>query len=267
MGQPAQAQPRHVISINMCLDQLLIDLADRAKIMGLSPFARDPVRSWAAVRAKDLPVLSGTAEEIIMRRPDLVLADGYSRSATLQLIRAQNIPVEIFKPVTTIDEAKRQIARMGELLEAHALAQSRIEAIDAALARLRAAALQGGLRVLPLSRRGWVEGRDTLLSGLLAAGGLKNAAAEAGFAAGGFISLEMIVTLRPDAIVISRDDSEAEDQGRAFLLHPALETLFPPERRIILPEQLTICGGPMLVEAMDELSRQLKKIKSRPAAR
>ena len=52
----------------------------------------------------------------------------------------------------------------------------------------------------------------------------------------------------------------AEDQGRALLLHPALQTLYPPARRIVIPERLTVCGGPMLVEALDRLAAEIARV-------
>lgn len=80
------------------------------------------------------------------------------------------------------------------------------------------------------------------------------------------MSLEEIVKLRPDAILVGRDDDRAEDQGRAMLLHPAIAALFPPERRILMSESLTVCGGPMLVEAIDGLAAQLSALGPRRAA-
>jgi iron complex transport system substrate-binding protein len=49
------------------------------------------------------------------------------------------------------------------------------------------------------------------------------------------------------------------DQGSLYLTHPALEALFPPERRIALPTRYTMCGGPALVAAFDYLAGELAK--------
>jgi len=78
-------------------------------------------------------------------------------------------------------------------------------------------------RALPLSRRAWVTGSDSLLGSLLAETGLFNAAADLGIGFGGFASLEAILNLKPDLIVVSEAGDRAEDDGRGFLLHPALE--------------------------------------------
>jgi iron complex transport system substrate-binding protein len=121
------------------------------------------------------------------------------------------------------------------------------------------------LRVLDLSRRGWVSGSATLTSSLLATVGLRNAAREldggfGDFSYGGFAPLEAILTIRPDVLLISEPGGGAEDQGQAFLLHPALTDLYPPARRMIMPERLTTCGGPMIVEALDQLVREIERV-------
>jgi iron complex transport system substrate-binding protein len=254
---------QRIVSINMCTDQLLLDLAEPAQIAGLSPFARDRKLSWLAVKADALPVLSGTAEEVMVLRPDLVVADRYTKSATRQFIRAQAIAMEEFDPVVTIKEARQQIIRMGALTGASERAKLRVAEIDSALVSLQAATASARLRVLPISRRGWVSGSKSLVSELLDVAGLGNAADDLGFQSGGFASLETIVQLRPDAILLTSDTSVSEDQGSALLLHPAIEKLFPPERRLVVPQQLTVCGGPMLAQAMRVLGDQISRIKPR----
>jgi iron complex transport system substrate-binding protein len=261
----AADRPMRVVSLNMCTDQLLLDLAPPGQIVGLSPYARSLSMSWAASQSATLPVLSGTAEEVMLIRPDLVVAGRFTRRATREFIRERGIPVEEFDVADTLAATRAQIARFGEITGAHEKARRRIAEIDAAEADLRAAAVSSRLRVLPLSRRGWASGRETLMSDLLAMAGLDNAAGEVGLRAGGFVTLEEIVRLRPDAILVSRDDDRAEDQGRAMLLHPAVQDLFPPERRIVIPERLTVCGGPMVAEAMRLLAAQVRRLAPREA--
>jgi iron complex transport system substrate-binding protein len=259
-------EPPRIASINMCTDQLLLDLGRREQIVGLSPYARDSARSWAASQAEGLPLLSGTAEEILVLKPDVVVAGRFTRRATREFIRGKGIPLSEFDAVRSVAEARAQMVQMAELTGWPDQAATRLAALDAAVARLKAVASTTTLRILPLSRRGWVSGADSLMSDLLGMAGLSNAAAELGLKAGGFVSLEAIVKLRPDAILISRESDTAEDQGRAMLLHPAIAGLFPPERRIVIPESLTVCGGPMLVEALDLLATKIKSIRPRDAS-
>jgi iron complex transport system substrate-binding protein len=255
--------PARIVSINMCTDQLLLDLAKPSQIVGLSPFARDKNLSWFAAKAEGLPLLSGTAEEIMTIKPDLIVADRYTKRATREFIRARGAPLEEFDTVLTLAESRRQILRFGDITGAKQGAAERVAELDAAVAALKAVSLQSGLSILPLSRRGWVTGGRSLVGEILKEAGLRNAADDLGFSNGGFASLETIIALKPDALLISADHHVAEDQGLAMLLHPAIAKAFPPERRIVLPDKLTICGGPMLTEAMKLLTEQLSRMKPR----
>jgi iron complex transport system substrate-binding protein len=259
----ALAQPKRIISTNMCVDQLLVDLAEPAQIAGLSPYARDGLRSFVATEAAPFPVLSGTAEEILVTKPDLVVAGRFDARTMRDFLRAKAVRIEEFDGALSLEDTREQIARMGRLVGAEAKAARRIADLDVAVARLKAVAQGGKVSILPLARRGWVSGRASLLSDLFDKAGLVNAAGSLGFDLGGFASLEAVVALKPDAILVTRDSSQAEDQGSAMLLHPAISALFPPERRLVMPERLTVCGGPMLVEAIDSLIRQIEGLRPR----
>jgi len=255
----AAGQPR-IASINVCTDQLLLTLADPEQIVGLSPYSRDPLRSWAAADAARYPKLSGEAEDVLVLKPDFVVAGRFTKRATRELLKAQGFRVEEFDAVRSLDETKRQILRMGELVGHPERAASAVSRIDIAVARAKEAVARKPLRVLALSRRGWVSGGDSLTSSLLSTVGLSNAAAQLGYRLGGFASLETIVSLKPDLLLLSDGRDFAEDQGTAFLLHPALEQLYPPARRIVMPERLTVCGGPMLADALEKLISELDRV-------
>jgi hypothetical protein len=81
-----------------------------------------------------------------------------------------------------------------------------------------------------------------------------------GYKLGGFASLEAIVSLRPDFLLVSEAGDFAEDEGRAFMLHPALERFYPAAKRLVIPERLTVCGGPRLSEALDRLASELERV-------
>jgi iron complex transport system substrate-binding protein len=255
----AQSQPR-VASINTCTDQLVLALADPEQIVGLSPYSRDPHRSWAAQAASRFPRLSGEAEDVLILKPDVVVAGRFTKRATRELLKEKGLRVAEFDAARSLDDAKQQMLRMGELLGHPDRAAAENARLDAAIARTRAAASRVSYRVLALSRRGWVSGDDSLMSSLLTATGLTSAAGKFGRRVGGFVTLEQIVANRPDLLLVSSDSEFAEDQGRAFLLHPAIEALYPPDKRLVLPEQLTVCGGPMLPEALDRLTGEINRV-------
>ena len=256
----ASANLPRIASINLCTDQLLISLADSSQILGLSPYSRDPVRSWAATQANSFPRLSGTAEDVLVLRPDAVVAGRFTKLATRELLKDKGIRVVEFDAARSLDDAKKQIRLMGEVTRHPDRASAEIDRLDAAATHVRQLAARKPYRVLAVSRRGWVSGSDSLTSSLLVTAGLSNAAKDLGIKSGGFASLEAIINLKPDFILVSDNSGFAEDEGSAFLLHPALERFYPASKRIVIPERLTVCGGPMLSEAMDRLASELERV-------
>jgi iron complex transport system substrate-binding protein len=258
-GAPAAELPR-IASMNVCTDQLLLTLADPKQILGLSRYARDRFQSWAADDARRYRTLSGGAEDILVLKPDVVVASRFDKRSTRELLKEKGLHVVEFDVPRSLGEVKDQIGWMGTIVQHPDRAMAEIARLDAAITRARQAVAHKRYRVLSLSRRGWVSGSESLLSSLLTETGLFNAASELGVAFGGFASLESIVNLKPDFILVSDAGDTAEDDGRAFLLHPALERFYPTSKRIVIPDRLTVCGGVMLAEALDVLIAELERV-------
>jgi iron complex transport system substrate-binding protein len=259
-GASHAAELPRIASINLCTDQLLVTLADPAQILGLSPYSRDRARSWDPAKAAQFPKLSGEAEDVLVLRPDVVVAGRFTKRATRELLKENGLRVVEFDAARSLDDVKKQIRQMGDLVQHPDRAAAEIHRMDAAIAHALEVVTRKPYRVLALSRRGWVSGGDSLTSSLLATAGLGNAATELGYKLGGFASLEAIVSLRPDFLLVSDAGDLAEDEGRAFLLHPALERQYPASKRLVIPESLTVCGGARLSEALDRLASELERV-------
>jgi iron complex transport system substrate-binding protein len=257
---PALAAGPRIVSMNVCADQLLIPLADPEQILGLSKFSRETWASFFVDDARRYPILSGAAEDVLVLKPDIVVASLFDKRSTRELLKANGLHLAEFSVPRNLDEVRAQIRQMGEIVQHTDRATAEIARLDAAIARARATVTNRHYRVLLLSRRGFVSGSDSLISSLLSQTGLFNAAGELGVAQGGFASLEAIVNAKPDFIVVSDGSDRAEDDGAAFLLHPALERFYPPQKRIVIPEQLTVCGGVMLADALDVLVKELQRM-------
>ena len=181
--------------MNVCTDQLLLTLADPDQILGLSRYSRDRFQSSAA-DARRYRILSGGAEDILVLKPDVVVASLFDKRSTRELLKANGLHLAEFAVPRTLDEVKAQIREMGDIVGHPDRAAAEIARLDAAIARARQAAADKHYRVLPLSRRGWVSGSDSLVSSLLTETGLFNAAGDLGVAFGGFASLEAIVSAK-----------------------------------------------------------------------
>jgi iron complex transport system substrate-binding protein len=254
--------PSRIASINLCADNLLMALADPDQIAALSPYAVDPTLSFFADRAAGLRHDAAEAETVVALKPDLVLAGRFTKLATRDMLASLGYRVVPLDAVRSVDQSIAQIREIAALVGHPERGEALIGEIEAARARARRAT--SGMTVPPTAavyqRRGYVTGAETLTGDLLATVGLANAGGALAGRTGGFVPLEQLVAAGPDYLVVAAPDVRAEDQGAALLSHPALERLYPAERRIVLPERLTVCAGPSLPAALDWLASEVGRM-------
>src|SRR5260370_42071763 len=91
-----------------------MSVSDQPKILGLSPNSLDQVGSWAAATASQFQRLSGTAEDVLILQPDVVVAGRFTKLATRQLLKDKGIRVVEFDSARSLDDVKKQIRLMGD---------------------------------------------------------------------------------------------------------------------------------------------------------
>ncbi len=258
----AAAPPARIVSINLCADALLLSLANPSQIIDLSPYATDPTMSYLASSADAFRHDAADAETVVGLDPDLVLAGRFTKLATRDMLNRLGYRVVLLDAPRSIGESIDQIREVADLVGYPARADSLIGAIDSARRRAAGEAGPSHPTAAVYQRRGYVTGADTLTGELMSIVGFTNAGGTLSGATGGFVPLERLVEDRPDYIIVSSADPPAQDQGSALLAHPALEALYPPSRRIVLPERLTVCGGPSLPAALDRLAEEARRVES-----
>lgn len=256
----AEAPPARVVSANLCTDQLLMTLADPDQIASLSPYARDPEMSHLASQAGAFPQNRGSGEDLIQLRADLVLVGPFDSRYTKALLDKRGMRFESFAPWSNLEQGRTQIRFLAKLLGHPDRGERLIERIDRARQELEGVALTGGRkpRALVLHRRGYVL-HAGVTGELLEHAGFENAAAQLGLASGGFVSLETILQSKPDFMIVSGLIGTPEDQGQAFLEHPALKRLYPEARRLVLPDRLTLCGGLSTLDLIRQLASEIRQ--------
>jgi iron complex transport system substrate-binding protein len=189
----------------------------------------------------------------------VVLAGRFTRLATREMLTRLGYRLVLLDSVRSIDDAIKQIRDVAALIGHPDRGEALIAEIETAR-RDASSAPAGGHSVAFYQRRGYVTGGDTFTSDLLETVGMIYSGALAG-KSGGFVPLEKLIAGAPDYIVVSNTATKAEDQGTALLAHPALAALFPPERRIALPDRLTVCAGPATPEALRYLTQAARQLR------
>ncbi len=254
---PAPAPPRRVVSLNMCADQLVIALADPGQIAGLTEWARDPQLSFYADRAKALPFTHRSAEEILERRPDLVIDAPYRTKTLLAPLKARGVTMLDLPQQDNLDGTEESIrlvaGALGHPERGTALIasiRSQLAAFDAPPGRGRSAAYY--------QRQGYLTGTDTLVDDLMHRVGLVNIAARLGRPALSQIPLEQLALARPDFVVTEEGTRAGEDRSGAMIRHPLLDAALPPGHHLYIPQALTVCGGPGYPRAVAMLADQIR---------
>jgi iron complex transport system substrate-binding protein len=256
----APAVPQRVVSINLCADELLLALADPGQIASLSVYATDPDLSTVVAEAAAFPHHAASAESVVALAPDLVLAGRFTKRDTRDMLTRLGYRLELLDAPRSIADSEKQISRMAALLGHPDRGAALIADIEAARARAAAAAPSVKSTAANYQRRGYVAGSDTLMSELLGIAGFADAGGKLAGRTGGFVPLEKVVASPPDYIVVASADLAAHDEGSALLAHPALMSLYPENRRIVLPPKLTVCGGPTLPLALDRVASEAHRV-------
>jgi iron complex transport system substrate-binding protein len=263
LAQPALAQPpSQIVSINLCADELLLSLADANQIAALSPYSIDENLSYMAAEAANFRHDASEAETVVEIGADLVFAGRFTKLATRAMLSRLGFRVVLLDAARTVAQSIEQIREVAGLVGHPERGEALVAEIEAAMARaeLAATALPTAPSAAVYQRRGYVTGAETLSGELLATVGFRNIGGELAGKTGRFVALEKLVADRPDYLVVAAAKARPEDQGSALLAHPALVELYPPEKRVVLPEKLTVCAGPSLPAAFDHLAAEVARI-------
>lgn len=249
-GKPRLSRPKRIVSLNLCADQLLVALADRDQIAGLTSNAASPEMSSVAAQTKGLRILSSSAEEIVEIDPDLVIGMPARRSAALQMLKGRNLRTLDLETARSFDDIRASIRQTAAAVGHPARGEALIARMEADLARLPRSG-QGRVAAY-YQRRGFMTGAGTLVDDLMSRVGLVNLATRLDKPVLSQISLEELVAARPDFLIMESATARVTDQGTEMLHHPAIAHI----SRITIPEAWTVCGGPAYVLAAKSMAEQ-----------
>lgn len=251
--------PRRICSLSLAADEILAELVPPDRLACLSTFVDDPRLSNVAGRLpRSIPRLAARLEPVLATRPDLVVAAPWNDPTFLSLLGRTGIPSVVLPEADTFEEIRSAVLVLGERIGEKPRAEALVQGMDGRLRELaaRLGAVKDRPRVLSFSHL-IVAGRGTTVDALIARAGGRNAAAEIGLDGHQQLSLERILALDPDWLLLGFDPGE--DTGRLLDAYPLLRaTRAAREGRVLVmaPRQLTAVS-PFLVDGAFALARKL----------
>lgn len=250
-GPESSGAPQRIVSMNLCTDQLVLALADRRQIAGLTRNAVDRGMSDQAAAAQGLPLLRSSAEQILAIDPDLVVGMPATGSAPLAAIGGARYPVLDLETANRLDQIYRAIEQTATAVGHPARGTDLVAAMQKDLAALPK---PGRGRVAAYyQRRGYMTGTGTLVDDMMTRVGLVNLAGKLGKPALSRLSVEEMVAARPDFLIVEQATMSVDDRGSEMLHHPALADI----PRIIVPEAWTVCGNAAYTKAAHSIAAQI----------
>jgi iron complex transport system substrate-binding protein len=250
----AYAEPRRVVSLAPCLDTVLVGVADREQIAGLSRYSRDSHGFLIADVAATIPVTTGTAEEIVALDPDLVIGTFALPPATRALFERLSIPTRTFPLPETVADSIAEVRAVAELVGRPERGAAVVAAIEAALAAAAPPSNAPTVDALVFQAGGFASARGTLMDELMTRAGLANAAPRFGVAQSGPVALERLLAAPPRVLLVDEPRPGMPGWADRVALHPALASLGARVTQAPFPARYLYCGGPVIVPAMAALA-------------
>ncbi|MBK8185870.1 MAG: ABC transporter substrate-binding protein [Cellvibrio sp.] len=219
----AEQPKQRIVSMNLCIDQLLWQLVDHRRIVSLSYLSADTQWSPIASEVKHQDVNHALAEEIVPLNADLILAGEFDAPDAIQLLQKLNEPVARLKTPQSLKDIQQQWLDLGELTGEKKSAQLFAGQLQDEIQELTVLANQKkSLRVFWYSLNGVVIGQGTLENELMTLAGLKNIAVEKNVVGFSPLDLELLLAAKPDALIMEESSHDHYSLAQEFLTHPAL---------------------------------------------
>ncbi len=253
-----------IVSLNPCTDAVLAEVADPAQILAISHYSADPEASSLGVdQARRFRTVSGSVEEVLALRPDIIVGDRFIAPATSRAFERLGLRLERFPIDASVEGSEAQVLRLAALAGHPERGEALVRRMRAALA---AAAPPPGAAPVPAvvwQAGGMVPGEGTLIADLLRRTGFAQLSAVRGLRQGEILPLEALLADPPRVVLATGNVLSNENRG---LAHPALRSLAGTRLEPIEPNLLW-CGGPTVVRAAERLGGIRSSLLARAAGK
>ena len=254
----AQESPLKVASMNLCTDQFLLLLAQKKNIVALSELAADSQYSYLWQQADGIPLIPGDAEQLLPLKPDLIFAGRYDDSNKVNLLRAFGFQVEIVPLVENLSQVNETLHHMATLIGEPDRGLALTQSLD-----LRKKQVQERVLAMPenavkpqaviYAANGFTHAEGTIHDELLQLAGFSNGASAIGLKGHGNLSLEQLLKIQPQLLIMEDSSDNKNSNAQRFLQHPALKRGLPNTEVVHIPATLWMCGGPASIDVLERL--------------
>ena len=257
-GAALADKPQRIVSLNLCSDQILLDLVSRERIAALSFLALDPTMTLKADQARGIKTVRGSAEEVLALDPDLILAGEYSTPATVSLLERLGRRVVKVPMASTFEEIRKSVNVIAEAVGEQDRGHAVIAEFDKRISTASAPTGAWHPTVIAMQVNSLASGSGSLLDEAFTAAGFKNMARVADekgmLGPAGRLPLETLLLDPPDLIVLANAPDDFRTVLGDNLRHPAFEKHLRTHPSLHLAMPLWLCGTPEIARVIEKLN-------------
>ena len=257
----AVPKPQRIMSLNVCTDLLLLQIAPKARIASVTFMAPQGAAVLFPGRADGIALNHDRAEDVINARPDLILDSALGAPLTRTMARRIGARVVEVKDANSFADIRDIVRQVGDAVGEPQRAAMLIEQMEATLADLAAHPPARRLRVVAWSGGSAVPGKGSLTDAIITAAGAENIAARPGAAESSF-GVEELLIADPDALLFGGatlgQPSLLTDEGQ----HRVVRRLYAG-RRIAYNDIAHTCGLPQSADSALALRRAFDALPER----
>lgn len=245
-----------IVSLDLCADQMLLKLVEPNRIKAVSNEA-DLDDNFATLRAKNLPRIRPTIEEIAALRPAIIVKSyGGGPLLDSQLTRL-GIKVVQLDYAAQLTDVPATIQSAAQKLDAADKGRATITAFNAQLAQAKAGQEQDRPTLLYVTPGGVTTGPGSLIHDAIEASGYRNYNAKPGWYN---LPLERLTQERPDAVLAAFFDKSAHDQDAwSSARHHVVRKALADVPTVSETGAKVSCGNWLIGDVVQDLAAQRRK--------
>ena len=217
------SKPERIVTASIGHDEMTVALVPVDRLVGVGAVSKDSTFSNIAPLLQDKPELTRDPETIIAQAPDVVVTSPFFPAEAIAVLETTGIPV-IQTELKQDPEARiNGILLMGYIfgeeeraIEFAAEVQERYDAVVAVAGRQEPP--PGVLALASYGDQLWVSGGGSTGGGVILAAGGINVAEAAGIESNQTTSLEGVIAMAPDVIIIPQPVAFGAEEFRQSLL-------------------------------------------------
>lgn len=229
-------KPQRIMTTHFNLDNILMGLVDEERVVALSTTMDDAAVSYISPEKIKKPTklrYDFSSEQVLALKPDLIIARESTGENRIQTYRGMGIPVYVVSNANNVEEIKKQIQEIGQVVgekeHADKLLQKMQKQLDYIKSKTEAAAIKPKSVMLVSKMNHNYGGKGSFFDDMCHYAGVKNAPAEIGVLNGQLMDKEVMLRANPDYFLLSLSWELKHDNKdgykKEFLEDPALANL------------------------------------------